>query len=114
MTKSAPAAPDALTQPFRHAVQIGVVVRDLEQSMAMLTTVFGIGPFRVVDCPAAGREHRQFLRGEPVRYRSRQAFADLGTVELELIEPLEGPTIWAVVSGDPRARHPSHSLQRAR
>ena len=45
MTQSDPAAPDALTQPFRHAVQIGVVVRDLEQSMAMPTTVFGLAGY---------------------------------------------------------------------
>lgn len=87
--------PHPLTRPFRTAIQIGVVTRDIERSMAMLTEVFGIGPFRVVDCPAEGREDQQFCMGKPVRYRTRQAFADLGTVELELIEPVEGPTIWA-------------------
>ena len=39
--------PHPLTRPFRTAIQIGVVVRDIERSMAMLTEVFGIGPFRV-------------------------------------------------------------------
>jgi hypothetical protein len=80
--------PHPLTRPFRTAIQIGVVVRDIERSMAMLTEVFGIGPFRVVDCPAEGREDQQFCMGKPVRYRTRQAFADLGTVELELIESI--------------------------
>lgn len=84
-----------ITEPFRMAIQVGVVVRDLEQSMAALTAVFGIGPFRVAECPAPGREQQQFCYGEPARYRTRQAFADLGTVELELIQPLEGKTIWA-------------------
>jgi hypothetical protein len=86
---------DLLTRPFRTAIQIGVVVRDLDRSMEALSKVFGIGPFRVVDCPAEGREDQQFCHGEPCRYRTRQAFADLGTVELELIEPVEGRTIWA-------------------
>lgn len=43
---------EEMTKAFRQAIQIGVVVRDLEQSMAALTAVFGIGPFHVVtECP---------------------------------------------------------------
>lgn len=87
--------PASLAAPFRKAVQVGVVVRDLDQSMAALTAVFGIGPFRVVECPPPGREDRQFHCGQPARFRTRQAFADLGSVELELIQPLEGQTIWS-------------------
>jgi hypothetical protein len=94
-TKTTGVEPAAITQPFRTAIQVGVVVRDLDQSMAALTAVFGIGPFRVVECPPAGREKQQFHHGELARFRTRQAFADLGTVELELIQPLEGKTIWS-------------------
>lgn len=90
-----PKQPEEITRPFRTAIQIGVVVRDIEQSMAALTAVFGIGPFRVVDCPLPERQHQQFYRGRPVHFRTRQAFADLGSVELELIQPLEGQTIWS-------------------
>ncbi len=84
-----------LLRGFATAVQVGVVVRDIEKSMRELTEAFGIGPFRVVDCPPPGREDRQFRDGRPIRFRTRQAFASLGAVELELIQPLEGPTIWA-------------------
>lgn len=87
--------PNPITEPFRAAIQIGVVVRDLDQSSAALSAVFGIGPFRVVECPPPGREQQQFYHGEPVKFRTRQAFADLGTIELELIQPLEGQSIWA-------------------
>jgi hypothetical protein len=87
--------PDSIAKPFRTAIQIGVVVRDIEQSMAALTAIFGIGPFRVVECPPPGREEQQFCHGQPARFRTRQAFADLGSVELELIQPLEGQTIWS-------------------
>ena len=68
---------------------------DIEKSMRELTELFGIGPFRVVDCPPPGRENQQFRDGRPVRFRTRQAFVDLGSVELELIQPIEGPTVWA-------------------
>ena len=84
-----------LLRGFRTAIQVGVVVRDLEKSMKELTALFGIGPFRVVDCPPVGRESQQFLNGRLVRFRTRQAFADMGSVELELIQPVEGDTIWS-------------------
>jgi methylmalonyl-CoA/ethylmalonyl-CoA epimerase len=92
---TASVASEALTGAFQTAVQVGVVVRDLDQSMAALTEVFGIGPFRVVECPPPGREQQQFYHGQPARFRNRQAFADLGSIELELIQPVEGSSIWA-------------------
>ena len=85
----------APTAAFKTVIQIGAVVRDLDQSMKELTQVFGIGPFRVVECPPPGREERQIYLGQPARFRTRQAFADLGSVELELIQPLEGQSIWS-------------------
>jgi NAD(P)-dependent dehydrogenase (short-subunit alcohol dehydrogenase family) len=92
-----PAAAGGTPPPagLRRAFQVGMVVRNLERTMAELTAALGIGPFRVVECPPAGREDRQSLRGAPARFRTRQAFADLGSVELELIQPLEGRTIWS-------------------
>ncbi len=84
-----------LLRGFRTAIQVGVVVRDVEKSMAELTALFGIGPFRVIDCPPAGRENQQFIKGRPAKFRTRQAFADMGSIELELIQPLEGQTIWS-------------------
>ncbi|MCL5097870.1 MAG: VOC family protein [Candidatus Omnitrophica bacterium] len=85
----------ALLAPFKSAIQVGVVVRDIEQTMKQLTAVFGIGPFRVIECPPKGREDRQFLDGQPAHFRTRQAFADLGNIELELIQTLEGRTTWS-------------------
>jgi methylmalonyl-CoA/ethylmalonyl-CoA epimerase len=92
---TATGVPASIVEFFRGAIQIGVVVRDLGQSMAALTAVFGIGPFRVVQSPPPGREEQQFYHGAPARFRLRQAFADLGSVELELIQPVEGQTIWS-------------------
>lgn len=94
-TDSGSGASQTMLAPFKTAIQVGVVVRDIEQSMRGLTEVFGIGPFRVIDCPPPGREDRQFYNGEPARFRTRQSFADLGTIELELIQPLEGRSVWS-------------------
>ena len=40
---------------FRHCVQVGVVVRDLDAKVVNLTRIFGIGPFRVIDWPPPER-----------------------------------------------------------
>ena len=88
-----PAAP---AQFFNDFVQIGAVVADLEQSMKTLTTVFGIGPFRVTDWPPAGRTGiERYYYGLPGDFTARMAFAELGPVELELIQPVSGQSIWA-------------------
>jgi methylmalonyl-CoA/ethylmalonyl-CoA epimerase len=84
-----------LKEPFTRCVQVGVVVKDLERSIRYLTEVFGIGPFRTIDWPPAGRTDLQrFYHGQPGNFTARMAFADLGSVELELIQPVTGESVW--------------------
>jgi methylmalonyl-CoA/ethylmalonyl-CoA epimerase len=84
------------TRMFDDFVQIGVVVRDLERAKAALTEIFGIGPFRTIDWPPADRaDIERYYYGEPGEFSARMAFTELGPVELELIQPLEGESIWA-------------------
>ena len=83
-------------QVFNDFVQIGVIVPDIEQSIKALSEVFGIGPWRVIDWPPAGRtDIRKFYHGEPGDFTARMAFAELGPVELELIQPVAGDSMWA-------------------
>jgi methylmalonyl-CoA/ethylmalonyl-CoA epimerase len=81
---------------FGDVVQIGAVVKDLDRSIRTLSEVFGIGPFRTIDWPPAGRtDLERFYRGQPGDFTARMAFAELGPVELELIQPVTGKSIWA-------------------
>jgi catechol 2,3-dioxygenase-like lactoylglutathione lyase family enzyme len=81
---------------FREAVQIGVVVKDLDKTIQLLTQVFGMGPFRTIDWPPAGRtDIEKFYYGQPGDFTARMAFTELGPVELELIQPVSGQSIWA-------------------
>jgi hypothetical protein len=81
---------------FGDFVQIGVVVADVEYAAAMLTDVFGIGPFRIIDWPPPDRtDIERFYHRQPGNFTARMAFTELGPVELELIQPLEGESIWA-------------------
>lgn len=70
-------------------VQIGIVVPDLDKTTRMLDSLFGIGPFRSVvwpNRPESKYEHR----GVEEHILISQAFVQLGQVEIELIQPLEG------------------------
>jgi methylmalonyl-CoA/ethylmalonyl-CoA epimerase len=71
-----------------HIFQVGVVVKDLDQAIAQLTSL-GLGPFKVrtVIHPSAT------VRGKKVSYQVRLALAQQGPVQLELIEYQKGTTI---------------------
>lgn len=91
--------PDETTSPkemFSDFVQIGVIVKDMDQTIKALSKVFGIGPFRTITWPPADRtDVQKFYYGKPGNFTARMAFTELGPIELELIQPLEGESIWA-------------------
>lgn len=70
-------------------VQVGIVVRDLERTAELLGSLFGIGPFRFIEWPNRP-DSKYFYRGAEQHIKIRQAFAQVGPLELELIQPLEG------------------------
>jgi hypothetical protein len=81
---------------FKGVMQIGAVVRDLDRTLAALAEIFGLEAFRVVTYPPEDRgDMARMYRGQPGDFVYRQAFVDLGTVELEIIQPVSGQSIWA-------------------
>ena len=72
--------------------QIGIVVNDLEQAIAYYANTLGFGPFT-----RSGVDFNlvfDFIeyRGERVETEFLMAFAALGNLELELIQPVSGPS----------------------
>ena len=87
---------DGAKEMFCDFAQIGVVVEDLDRTIAALSEVFGIGPFRTTEWPPAVRsDFQRFYHDQRGDFTARMAFTELGPVELELIQPLEGASIWA-------------------
>jgi methylmalonyl-CoA/ethylmalonyl-CoA epimerase len=76
------------------AAQVGFVVKDLEESVEAWHRLFGIGPwqFYTYGTPLVKRMSRH---GEPTEYRMRVALSWLGPLRIELIQPLEGDTVYA-------------------
>jgi len=69
--------------------QVGIVVKNIDETVKFYGEVFGIGPFEIreVNYPAAT------FYGEKAGYRGKRAFAQLGPVTFELIELIEGKTV---------------------
>jgi len=81
---------------LKPCVQVGVVVKDLDRTIRALSEIFGLGPFRTITYPPADRKDIQrFYYGKPGNFSARMAFTDLGSIELEIIQPLAGESIWA-------------------
>jgi len=74
---------------LKRLVQIGIVVADRDRTTQLLTSLLGIGPFRLVEWPDRP-ESKYYYRGAEQHIRLKQAFVQLGDVEVELIQPLEG------------------------
>jgi len=75
--------------PFTEIKQLGMVVRDIDKTVEYYTSL-GIGPFK----PLAMNITEKWVRGKRVELKGRALVVKLGPVELELIQPLEGPSIF--------------------
>jgi len=71
--------------------QVGIVVRDIDKTAAFYHSTFGIGPFGII--PEVKFEGA-LLRGRPTSTSIKVAFAQSGPVQIELIQPLEGQSIY--------------------
>jgi methylmalonyl-CoA epimerase len=74
--------------------QVAIIVPDLEKAVEQYWELFGIGPwhFYTYGSPLV---KRMTYHGEPVEYKMRIALSYLGPLRIELIEPLEGDTVYA-------------------
>lgn len=70
--------------------QIGIVVKDMDKTIEYYEKVLGLGPFARPDIV-----YKEIhLHGKPVNSKWIMGFCSLGSVELELIQPITAPTIY--------------------
>jgi catechol 2,3-dioxygenase-like lactoylglutathione lyase family enzyme len=79
--------------PVGDMAQVCIVVPDLDKAVKNFYHTFGIGPwyFYTYGKPLVKRMTRN---GEPTEYKMKVALSYFGTMRLELIEPLEGDTVY--------------------
>jgi hypothetical protein len=71
-------------------IQVGILVRDVEETARKLEKLVGIGPFQILE-----PEYRDLtLHGRPARFKMRIGLAKAGPIQIELMQPLSGETIY--------------------
>jgi methylmalonyl-CoA/ethylmalonyl-CoA epimerase len=79
---------------FKETLQIGIVVRDLEESMRKHWELYGIGPWEVTTLASPDLRDTE-KDDEPVHYGMRIALTMVGSVQWELIQPIDDNSIYA-------------------
>ena len=74
--------------------QIGIVVNNVNEMVASFQSLMGIHGFEIVDWPLQNSDPESTYYGKPAYWRMRTAFTTLGNLQIELIEPLEGQSIY--------------------
>jgi len=75
--------------PFSRSYQVGVVVRNMDKAIKFYESL-GIGPF--VEGPSAIALDRK-VYGKPADVKVKGAITQMGRIEFELFEPIEGESI---------------------
>jgi 4-hydroxyphenylpyruvate dioxygenase-like putative hemolysin len=70
--------------------QIGVVVADMDKAISYYSTTFGLGPFTAYEFIP----EKHWFMEEPSYHKSLLGKAMWGNIELELIKPLEGRSLF--------------------
>jgi methylmalonyl-CoA/ethylmalonyl-CoA epimerase len=79
--------------PLTHIDQIALVVRDLDAAVRRYWETLGVGPWRMY---TYGRPlvREMTYRGRAQEYRMRLALAQVGSLVIELLQPLSGDNIY--------------------
>ena len=79
--------------PLPDVAQICIIVPDIEKAVETYWERFGVGPwhFYTYGKPLVKRMTR---KGKPHDYRMKVALSYIGSMRIELIEPLEGDTVY--------------------
>ena len=79
---------------FTETLQIALVVRDLDASMRTYVHEYGIGPWEIYEFNP-GTVADMVRDGRPAEYAFRLAVTMVGSVQWELIQPLDDQSMYA-------------------
>ncbi len=82
--------------PFlnKGVAQVGMVVEDLDKTVEAYWRTFGIGPWSFYTYGKPLLKEMSY-HGQPTEYKMRLALSNFGTTRIELIEVMEGSTVYA-------------------
>jgi hypothetical protein len=74
-------------------MQVGVIVADIETKAKAWADVLGLPVPEIMITDTVDVAQTEY-KGQPTPARAKLAFFHLGQVDLELIEPIDGPSTW--------------------
>jgi len=77
----------------RKIIQIGIVVKDLDQAVKQYYEIFNAGPWDIYRYGPPEMKNITY-RGKPAEWSAMIAFTWVGDRQLEIIQPLTGPNIY--------------------
>ncbi len=92
-SRTDPVFTDLPNSLIRESAQICIVTRDLDSCIRAYADRLGIGPWWVQEY-APPKLFDSHFRGEPGRFSMRLALAWTGALNWEVIQPLEGPSLY--------------------
>jgi methylmalonyl-CoA/ethylmalonyl-CoA epimerase len=72
---------------------IGIVVRDIEQTIKKYAEIFGMAPPDIMTTAKISKSHAEY-KGKPLEGRAKLAFLKFQNLSIELMEPIEGESTW--------------------
>jgi catechol 2,3-dioxygenase-like lactoylglutathione lyase family enzyme len=73
--------------------QIAIVVRDIDAALETYHRVLGWGPWNVYEHKPPAL-HDTYLHGQPTEYSMLGAEAHVGPIVVELLQPVDGPSVY--------------------
>lgn len=73
--------------------QVALVVKDVEKTARNYAELFGMELPPIILTDPEEKAHTRY-RGQPTPARAKLAFFQMGSLSLELIEPIGGPSTW--------------------
>lgn len=85
-----------MTEPTLTAnvvTQIGIIVRDIETKARAWSEILGLPMPDIIITDTVDKTQAEY-NGKPTPARARLAFFHMGQLDVELIEPIDGPSTW--------------------
>ncbi|OON96833.1 MAG: hypothetical protein ATN31_01715 [Candidatus Epulonipiscioides saccharophilum] len=82
---------------FEEYMHVGIIVKNIEETIAKMEKIFKIDEYRINLFPPenVNKDDIQLMyKGKKTWFTARFCFMKMGNTELELIEPLEGDSLW--------------------
>lgn len=77
-----------------HPDQVGLVVEDADKAAHDFAKMMGADPVEVLDWPTPGFDPDSYYYGKPTNWKLRVGFFQIGNLQWELIQPVEGQNIF--------------------